>query len=221
MGDQIRWRNVTINHDGGTLRVSGSNIDWQDISSALKQHFGRLRGWDDVVVRYNDNTTRVVRVPRTTFADVAQLAVFWSGELAKAPQSYSQMQGRRDEWNAIVNSVRTLAVGRPAASVFPKNREFWRAAERVAIAIGVEHDNQPQSKLDLVVGFFSDAVGGALGWVGNTLEAGAAAAGRVLGSAARGAADGLGLKPVLIGAGVVAGAAIVIPALARKKGAAS
>lgn len=225
MSDQIRWQHVTVTHEGGTLRVSGTHIDWQDIHSALKQHFGKLRGWDEIQLRPVDGKPRILKVPRTTFADVATLAVFWSSELAKAPRHHSQMQGRREQWAAMVDQVQHIVTGHPPEQLFPKNREFWRAMNSVAIAIGVEHDNLPPSKLDLVVGFFSDAVGDAVAWVGRTLEKGAAAVGRTLGRAAGGVAEGAGLKPILIGAGVVAGAAILIPALSkrspRKKGAVS
>ena len=216
MGDQLRWHHVTITHEGGVLRVSGTDVDWVDIQTALRFHFGKLRGWHE-----DQSPSGIIRTPRTTWGDVAELAVFWTAELAKARKVRSEMQGRRDRWRAAVEDLRATPVGTKPTTIYPKNREFWRAMQGVAIACDVERDMaDPPSRTDAVIGFFTetipDAVGDALGWIGDKLESGAAATGRAAGAAGRGLFDGLGAKPVLIGLGAIAGAAILIPALSNR-----
>ena len=218
MGDQLRWQHVTVTHEGGVLRASGTNVDWVDIQTALRFHFGKLRGWHEDRRPSGD----IVRTPKTTWGDVAELAVFWTAELAKAPQRRSEMQGRRDRWKQAVADLRAKPVGVSPTLLYPKNREFWRAMLGVAIACDVERDMaEPPSRIDAVIGFFTDTipdkVGDALGWIGDQLEGGAAATGRAVGAAGRGVFAGLGTKPVLIGLGAVAGAAILIPALSGKR----
>ncbi len=222
----MTWQEVKITDENGQLRVTGT-VDVIDVNTALRMHFGERRGWDEWTVAKPNAPKH--RVPKTTNADVVQLAVFWTQQIASHPKSRSEMAGRRTRWAEMATKVRRDTQGAKPEAVYPFNREFWPAATQAAIACDVEREmgDSSSSEFDAVVGFFTDtvpdAVGDALDWIGDKLEGGAKSAGRVVGGAAKGVLDELGLKPILIGAGVIAGAAIVIPALSRRnaKGGAS
>lgn len=215
------WQEVKITSDRGTLRVSGS-VDVVDVHVALRAHFIERRGVEASSGAAPTPPSR--RVPKTTNADVVQLAIFWTHQMLTHPRSRPEMAGRRRRWAEVAAEVRALTAGAKPNDVFARNAAFWSAAHGLAIACDVERElgDDTPGGFDAVVGFFTeaipDALGGALSWLGDGVERGAKSAGRAVGGAARGALDELGLKELLIGAGVLAGAAIVVPAMSKRRG---
>jgi hypothetical protein len=222
----MAWQDVTVTYDRGFLRVSGS-VDYIDIHNAIRFHFGNLRGWDTWTVttqRKGEPVERTLREPLLTNADAVQLSLFWSGEMLKSPRAHRLLDGRRARWVAAAREVNQLTRGKRPDEPYPKHRELWREMRAIAITNDTEREivDPERGALDLVVGFFTEAVpagvASALSWVGDKLEAGAHTAGRAVGGAARGAVTGAGLGPILIGAGVLAGALVLVPKLTRKNG---
>ncbi len=216
----MTWQDVRITSDRGTLRVSGS-VDVVDVHIALRAHFIERRGVETPAGGQPTPPSR--RVPRTTNADVVQLAIFWTQQLLVHPRTRPEMAARRRRWAEMAGEVRALTAGAKPDAAFPKNAAFWSAAHGLAIACDVERElgDDVPGGFDAVVGFFTeaipDAIGGALTWLGDGVERGAKTAGRAVGGAARGALDELGLKELLVGAGVLAGAAIVVPAMSKRR----
>ena len=64
-------------------------------------------------------------VPRTTNADVLQLATYWSDQLANAKQEMGY-DGVVEKWHAAIADVDKLAKPGKPDDVYPKNNEFWR-----------------------------------------------------------------------------------------------
>jgi hypothetical protein len=219
------WRTVEVLEEGGRLRVKAENVESIDVQNALHFHFGERRGWEEetVQVKQKDGSTRPLthRHPRTTCADVAQLAAFWTREIARAPQNYGDMVpgAQRQRWSAAASAVTRHCTGTPDA-VYPANRAFWKAMSGAAVSIDVERDNVPRSKLDAVIGTFSDAVSAvgsglsdAASWTGDQLVDAAGTVGKGAGNLLGGFLDAVGFKTLLIGAGVVVGAVVIVPKL--------
>ena len=145
-------------------------------------------------------------IPRTTNADVLQLATYWSNELAKVKHVFGH-DGVVARWAPVVADVDKLAKpGKPDA-VYAKNNEFWREMQEVAIQIAVA-DEAP-NKWDMVVDSVKDSVKhlpetltGAASKGADLIESAAHAVGKVANEAGKGLFAGLG-APVLIGAGLI------------------
>jgi len=224
------WRTVSVTDENGRLRVTAENVGAIDVQNALYFHFGERRGWEayTVQLKQKDSSTRTEerRHPRTTCADVGQLATFWTQEVARAPQNYDDMVPgtQRRKWSAAASAVSRHCSGAPDA-VYPENRAFWKAMRGAAISIDVERDNVPRSKFDAVIGTFSDvasAIGSGLSdaasWTGDRLVGAAKTVGKGAGGLLEGFFDAIGFKTLLIGAGVVVGAIVVVPKLMNKDG---
>jgi hypothetical protein len=200
-------------------------VDVMDVYIALFKHFTARRGaesWTVPVQTKKGQKTFTRSVPKTSNADVVQLAIFWTQQIASHPKTRSEMNGRRERWAQAAGAVSLDTKGAKPDDVYANNRAFWAASRDAAVACDVEREmgDSSSSEFDAVVGFFTDtipdAVGDALGWIGDKLESGAKSAGRAAGGAARGLLDELGIKSILIGAGVIAGAAVVLPTLTRR-----
>ena len=145
-------------------------------------------------------------IPRTTNADVLQLATYWSNELAKVKHVFGH-DGVVARWTPVIADVDKLAKpGRPD-DVYAKNNEFWRELQEVAIQIAVS-DEAP-SKWDMVVDSVKDSIvhlpqnlGIAASKGADLIESAAHAVGKVANEAGKGLFAGLG-APVLIGAGLI------------------
>jgi len=223
--DLNAWRAGAVPHEGGAPRVSAENVAFIHIQNALHYHFGDRRGWDTltVQVKQKDGTTRpsVRKWPRTTCGDVAQLAAFWTREISNGPQNYGEMVpgSQRRTWSAAASAVTQRCAGTPDA-VYPENRAFWKAMQGAAISIDVENDNVPRSKFDALVGNFSDVVSAigaglsdAASWTGDRLKGAARTVGEGAGGLFGGFLDAIGFKELLIGAGLVVGAIVIVPKL--------
>jgi hypothetical protein len=94
----------------------------------------KLRGEDQVTGRL------IGRVPRTTVADVRQLAAYWSTGLAKVGEhSQADISYRHviDRWKAAVAEVDRIPLTADPASVYAHNIDFWEALMTIAIQVAV------------------------------------------------------------------------------------
>ncbi len=145
-------------------------------------------------------------IPRTTNADVLQLATYWANELVKVKHVMGH-DGVVARWTPVMADVDKLAKAAPPEAVYAKNNEFWRELQEVAVQIAVS-DETP-SKWDMVVDSVKDSIkhlpqtlGVAASKGADLIESAANAVGRVANEAGKGLFSGLG-APVLIGAGLI------------------
>jgi hypothetical protein len=116
-------RNAAAGDTGATLDFPAAKT-WDDAARMQRDAFSTLRGEDRVTGRLID------RVPRTTFADVRQLAAYWSNSLAKVGEhsladiSYKHVLKR---WKDAVAEVEQIPPTADPASVYEHNTDFWEA----------------------------------------------------------------------------------------------
>ncbi|TMQ20525.1 MAG: hypothetical protein E6J91_03680 [Deltaproteobacteria bacterium] len=135
------------------LHLAAFNYDelWQ----AQKEALAKLRGSD---IREPGPTTRGARmkVPRTTNADVLQLATYWTSALAQVEIKRRQMgphgpealhgagiDGEIRRWREALRDVDNYATTGDPATTYPKNEAFWRATGSVSITVAVIDDAPP------------------------------------------------------------------------------
>ena len=104
-------------------------------------------------------------IPRTTKADVLQLATYWTSALAKVESKRFQM-GAHDpdgpdvlhqaglpgeilRWRRTLADVDTYATTGDRAAVYPENEAFWRASASVAITVAVIDEFPPSFEMQL------------------------------------------------------------------------
>jgi len=98
-------------------------------------------------------------VPRTTNADILQLAMFWTMALIKVESRRRALahdvvetlgfDGIKRRWDAVLADVETYARTGDPRDAYPKNHEFWRTTAAVSVTIS-SIDNLPLS-LDFAV----------------------------------------------------------------------
>ena len=145
-------------------------------------------------------------IPRTTNADVLQLATYWATQLSDVKEVWGH-DAVVARWTPVMADVDKLAKPGKADDTYTKNNEFWRELQQVAIHVAVS-DEAP-SKWSMVV----DSVKDSIVHLPSTLSTAAAKTAEVIGDAAHGAGKvvgevGKGLfsgigAPVLIGAGLL------------------
>jgi hypothetical protein len=145
-------------------------------------------------------------IPRSTNADVLQLATYWTTQLTDAKQVMGY-KGVVDKWHAALADVDKLAKGAKPDAVYAKNNEFWRTAFEVAVQVAIG-DESP-SKWDLVVESVKDSVthlpetlGHAASKGADLVASAAHAAGHIANEAGKGLFSGFG-TPLLIGGGLL------------------
>jgi hypothetical protein len=145
------------------LHLAAPNYDelWQ----AQKAAMAKLRGFD---VREPGPTTRGSRmkVPRTTNADVLQLATYWTHALALVEIKRREMgphgpgvlhqagiDGEIRRWRATLADVDNFATTGDPAATYPKNEAFWRVTGSVSITVAIIDDAPPpfEMLLDTVI----------------------------------------------------------------------
>jgi hypothetical protein len=95
-------------------------------------------------------------VPRTTNADVLQLATYWTSALAQVEIKRRQMgphgsealhgagiDGEIRRWREALRDVDNYATTGDPAATYPKNEAFWRATGSVSITVAVIDDAPP------------------------------------------------------------------------------
>jgi hypothetical protein len=82
-------------------------------------------------------------IPRTTNADVLQLATYWGGQLQAARRVFGT-DTITAQWRTAAADVDHFAKPGKPTDVYPKNNEFWRTLVEVAIHVAVA-DEAPTS----------------------------------------------------------------------------
>ena len=131
---------------------------YEELWRVQKATLSELRGVDSHELSADTNGPRRT-VPRTTNADILQLAAFWSLALIKVEQRRRAfapdvvatlgLDGVKRRWRAVMADVEAYARTGDPQDVYPRNHAFWRATASVAVTISAI-DDLPLS-LDLTV----------------------------------------------------------------------
>lgn len=145
-------------------------------------------------------------IPRSTNADVLQLATYWTHALANT-RHLMGYDGVAAKWRVALADVNRLAKTGKPDDVYPMNNELWRAALRVAIQVAVT-DEAP-SKWSMIVDSVTESISHLPQTLGHAASKGAEvvaetanAAGHVVAEAGKGLFGGI-KTPVLVGAGLL------------------
>jgi hypothetical protein len=140
-------------------------FSYDELWQAQKAALAKLRGAD---VREPGPSTRGGRitVPRTTNADIVQLATYWTHALARVeikrrqmgpggPEALHQagLDGEIRRWRAVLADVDTYATTGDPTAIYPNNEAFWRASSSVSITVAVIDEAPPpfEMLLDTIV----------------------------------------------------------------------
>jgi hypothetical protein len=129
-------RNAAAIDTGSTLEFPAAKT-WDEAAQIQRDAFSKLRGEDAITGRL------IGRVPRTTVADVRQLAAYWSAGLAKLGEhSFADVSYHHvlDRWKTAVAAVAQIPAAADPASVYPHNTDFWEALITIAIQVAVTAD---------------------------------------------------------------------------------
>ncbi|MCX5742971.1 MAG: hypothetical protein NT062_10795 [Proteobacteria bacterium] len=204
----IDLRNIGPSGDGPFVHFDGIKT-YDDLYRAQYKYLRDKRGADETAPPPGYPGVSFP-IPRTTNADVLQLATYWSNARAKV-KDVKNFTDETPKWKLIVADVDKLAKAAPPDLIYARNNEFWRRMKELAIQVAVS-DEAP-TKWDMVVESVKDSVknlpenlgAGAkkLGSEVAELAAGAAhAVGKIANEAGKGAFAGFG-TPLLIGAGLL------------------
>jgi hypothetical protein len=145
------------------LHLAAFNYDelWQ----AQKAVLAKLRGADVREPSPKVMGSRMT-VPRTTNADIVQLATYWTSALAKVeikrrqmgphgPEALHQagLDGEIRRWRAALADVDIYATTGDPAAIYVKNEAFWRASASLSVTISVIDEAPPpfEMLLDTIV----------------------------------------------------------------------
>lgn len=104
---------------------------WEEMAQLQLQFFWVLRGVDIV------DGPLLVQIPRTTNADILQLATYWSEQLVRlGPCDDAITRHAHANWTTAVEDVGRFAKGASWHATYPRNAEFWRALIALAIQAG-------------------------------------------------------------------------------------
>ena len=151
-------------------------------------------------------------IPRTTNADVLQLAAYWTHAFADARTVLDDHERTAAQWQAVLADVDKLAKGADANAVYPKNNVLWRVIDLVSTEISVA-DRAP-TRWDYFVGALEKSVKDLpenlvkeAEWVGgkakSLLSSAADSIGDAAGKVVKGVFSGVS-TPLLIGGGALA-----------------
>jgi hypothetical protein len=171
---------------------------FDEVYNAQEKLLGQQRGADTLAPPSGfDGITKPI--PRTTNADVLQLAVWWDARLSDAPHAMGA-DTVATLWHATLSDVNTLAKQGAATDVYAKNNEFWRTLGKVSIQIAAA--TEMPSTWDLAVDSVKDSVSN----LPETLGQAASSAAHAVGGAAVAVGNGLLdvlKKPLYLGLGLV------------------
>jgi hypothetical protein len=187
---------------------------YDELWSAQKAALVKLRG-ADVREPSADMTGVRMAIPRTTNADILQLATYWTKALIKL-EAKRLMGGvvnamgldrEKRRWQAALADVDKYAKTGTPSDVYPRNHELWRASGTLSITIAAI-DEEP-APLDLIVGSVKSSVEDLPGRIANAAGAVAHAVGNIAHEAGAGLFSGFG-TPLLIGGGVLFGLVMLL-----------
>lgn len=218
LGDVLSLRNAGPKGDGPFKAFDAKTFS--DLFLAQLEFLRTERGFDKVAAIAGE-TGGTKDIPRTTNADVVQLADYWSKQLTSVKKVMGH-EGVVKKWNAALVGVEAARKAEPNA-VYPANNAFWRALQTTAVQISVA-DEQP-SEWDLAL----ESLGDSVKYLPENLREGAKAlasgvsdvatgiakgVGAVAGSAGKGFFAGFG-TPLLVGGGLLG---LFLISRARNKG---
>ncbi|HEU4731287.1 MAG TPA: hypothetical protein VFT22_25510 [Kofleriaceae bacterium] len=163
-----------------------------------------------------------MEVPRTTYADALDLAVYWSKALVQLqakvmadsipmPAGFEEAQAR---WHAA-SDVERYGSARKPEDVYPRNHELWRAMHALSMTLGVlDAPPTPYVLPDVpraAVADLPSRIADAAGTVAQAIS-------KFAHDAGTGLAAGLG-KPLLIGGGVLLGLILLLHSTHDRKAA--
>lgn len=219
MSERVHYRNgaAKVSADEGVVRLTGMS-DYLEMHVALQKYLADVRGFDVIGTR---------KVPRTTNADVLQLAAIWERALARARTDVFGIQTAKNTWRPIAADIASLTADADPLAVYPKNFAFWKGTRAIAIRLQVIAEEPPDltftDALVKNITALPDRLASAAGFVMDTASAAASGAADVAGEVVAGAggvaARGLGpvLRPLMIGAGVLGGGYLLVKALEKRK----
>jgi hypothetical protein len=203
LGDK-ELRNAGPAQDGAVARFDGIKT-YDDMWNAQRKFLADKRGSDKVAPPAGMGGGEMI-IPRSTNADVLQLATYWTTQLAKAKQVMGYKTAL-DKWHAAIADVDHLAKGAKPDAAYAKNNEFWRTSFDVAVQVAIG-DESP-SKWDLVVDSVKESVTHLPETVEHAVSKGADlvasaahAVGHIANEAGKGLFAGFG-TPLLIGGGLL------------------
>jgi hypothetical protein len=126
-------RNAPAVGTGPTLNFPPTRT-WDEAAKMQRDTLAELRGEDSITGRL------IGRVPRTTVADVRQLAAYWQNGLAKVGEHHWADISHRhvlERWKAAVAEVDRIPLDVDPSSVYARNVDFWEALMTIAIQIAV------------------------------------------------------------------------------------
>jgi|GEM_PF-3491821 len=139
-------------------------------------------------------------IPKTSHADVLQLATLWTRELGKVTPR-SPFEGTEHErWKACADQVEERGDKDKGSEVYPDNQRFWECTKRLAIYL--QSRKVVPSRWQLVTESVTEAIAEVPQVVGRASRAAAETAAGVLADPARLAA-------------VLLGAAVLLPPIVR------
>ncbi len=210
---------TVIESDDGRVRVTGST-DYLDRWIALKAYLADRRGFDVF------GTANKFKVPRTTNADVLQLAAMWDDAAARSRTDVFGVTGAKAEWSALSTAIKQATAGTDPSAVYADNVTFWKVSKHLVIRIQVAAEEPPDvgfvDALESNIKKLPGRLVSAAEWVGGEAKDIAGGAADAAGDAASGAgkifARGLGpiLKPLAIGVGLVGGGYLIVQAMNRR-----
>ena len=194
-----------IRNQNQTQRLTFDGVsDHVTLWLELKRAYAELRGADAGPNRK--------LVPRTTNADVMQLAERWTEELRKT-HGKGHYDRARTRWQACLDEVAGNARGKDPDAAYAENPRFWQEHTR-RLAVHLESVKGLPSRWDLAVQSVKESFAELPQRIGD--------AGRGTRDAARAAARGAGslldflAKPLVI-AGLVLGGAVILPPLLGRR----
>ncbi|CAN5885504.1 hypothetical protein BH11MYX2_BH11MYX2_36870 [soil metagenome] len=201
LADETAFRNV-----GGDSPFKPFDVKtWDDLYIEQFKFLRDARGSDDRAAEMGmgGGTTKI---PRTTNADVAALANYWSHKFADVKEVFGH-QGAMDRWKRAIGDVDAIARKGDPNAPYPKNNAFWRDLKSTAIYIAVA-DEAP-SKSDMFLDSLKASVknlpetaknvASALGEAAGDVAQGV---GKIANEAGKGLFSGFG-GPLLVGAGLL------------------
>jgi hypothetical protein len=164
--------------------------NYADLFLAQYTHLKSVRGSDPA-----SSPGLLAIIPRTTNADVKQLAAFWSAQL-RSVQHIVGHDGVAGRWATTAAEVEGLTKSATPTATYPKNETFWRALSTVRTQVHVA-DGAPSKGARIL-----ESLGYGVSRLPETLENTAKAIASGTGGLLRGLFSGLG-TPLLIGGGLV------------------
>ena len=183
--------------DPNTLRFEGFR-DHVRLWIAMKARLIELRGSDAGANRK--------AIPRTSNSDVMQLAARWTQELTRSLVAYPHAGDYRTTWRAALGRIERQTAGKPPGEPYGENEWFWQEATQ-ELAIWLASRSAVPTKMELAVESVAEAVMEVPATLGHAAKAAGHGAGNLLSGITR---------PLLIGAGVVGGAVLLV-VLARRR----